>query len=76
MLARVGQMINVMPIDQPISATVVVCQKFDMFNKVADFFNWAPENMAQAPNFLFQEPEGLPYNFLRQQACQQYCLLY
>ena len=49
--------------DQLISAPAVVCQKFDMsIIKVFDFFEWAPRNVAQAPNFLFQGPEGLPKN--------------
>ena len=31
------------------------------------FCEWAPRNGARAPNFLLEEPKGLPENFLRQQ---------
>ena len=36
---------------------------------------WAPRNMARAPNVLFQEPKGLPKKFLRQQPCTVTLLL-
>ena len=53
-------------IDQPISALVVVCWKFDTFNKVFDFLLiGAPGNVARAPKVFILK--GLSKNFLRQQ---------
>ena len=41
-------------------------------NKVTEFLNWASRNVAQATNFLFEEPDGLPKTFLRQQPSYQF----
>ena len=56
-------------------AAVVMCQKFDTLIKLLILLNivvvveWAPGSVPRAPHFLFQEPKGLPKNFLMQQPC-------
>ena len=51
-------MINLKLIDQPISAPVVVCYKFDSLIKLRIFFNGLLEMRLGLLTFYFRRPKG------------------